>query len=253
MRMARMAARPVGAISMRAARPMRPVAIRSARIARPRSTAVRGQSPATAPFIPPAGNNFNFDNGFNFGNGFYGGSGETIQQLLDPVPPPGFDYSYVAGIDKDLALKAFIDPQTQERLAVAEQVLGATGGFGAPGYSYLLGGGGEYVMPAETASNEQPQEPVRPEVIVLQESAQKPAQESAAAEPPQPVQPIPDVGNFTLVLKSGKKIKVMAFTKSHSEIIYITPDGDRHTIAANDVNDEATQQLNQDSGKLLRF
>jgi hypothetical protein len=251
MRMAPMGTRPVGAISMRAARPMRPIATHAAPVAGPRIT----WHTAAAPFIPPANNNFNFGNGFNFDNGFYGGSGETLQQLLDPVPGPGFDYSYLAGIDKDLALKALIDPQTEERLAVAEQVARATGGFGGAGY-YLLDGGGGYIVPAETAAetgpNDQPEQPQRPEVIVLQQPAQKSAEESAA-EPPQPAQPVPDVGNFMLVLKNGNKIQAMAFTRLGGQIIYITPNGDRHTISASDVNDTATQQLNQDSGKELRF
>ncbi len=230
----------------------RPVAAHVGPVARPRTTAVRVRRATAGPFIPPAGNNFNFDNGFNFGSGFYGGPGETIQQLLNPVPPPGFDYSYLAGIDQDLDLKALIDPQTEERLAVAEQVARATGGYGGLGYSYLLNGGGEYIMPAETASSEQPEQPERPEVIVLQAAGQKMAQESAA-EPAQPAPPIPDIGNLTLVLKNGKKITAIAFTTSGGQIIYITPDGDRHTVQASDVNDAATQQLNQDSGKELRF
>ena len=244
----RMATRPAGAISMRAARPIYASRARVAPMARPRTTAVRDQHPAAAPFIPPANNNFSFGNGLNFGNGFYG-SGETIQQLLDPVPPPGFDYAYLASIDQDLALKAFIDPQTEERLALAERLAGTTSAYGGAGY-YLLDGGGGYIVPTQTASNEQPQETQGPEVIVLQAAAQKAPQESAEAEPPQPV---PDVGNFTLVLKNGKKITAMAFTQSDGQIVYITPDGDRHSIAASDVNDAATQQLNQDSGKELRF
>jgi hypothetical protein len=251
MRTAPTALRPVGAISMRAARPMRPVATHAAPVARPGVIAVAARQGATAPFIPPASSVLNFSNGFNFQNGFYGGSGETIQQLLDPVPGPGFDYAHVSALDKDLALKAVIDPQTQERLGVAEQVLSATGGYGAPGY-YLFDGGGAYVMPAEITANEQPQQAARPEVIVLQQPTQT-AEESTAAQTPQPAQVVPDVGNFTLVLKTGEKIQAMAFTTSGSEIIYITPDGVRHTVAASDVNATATQKLNQDSGRELRF
>jgi hypothetical protein len=250
-RMAPMATRPVEAISMRAARP---VGSHAAPVASPR---IHTRHTAAAPFIPPADNNFNFGNGFNFNNGF-GGSGETIQQLLDPVPGLGFDYSFLAGIDKDLALQAVIDPQTEERLAVAEQVARATGGFGGSGY-YLLDGGGGYIVPTETAAeteagtgaNDQSEQPPRPEVIVLQQPAQKSLEESATE--PQPAQSVPDVGNFTLVLKSGKKIQVMAFTQSGGQIVYITPDGDRHTVAANDVNATATQQINQDGGKEVRF
>lgn len=224
---------------MRTGRPARPVATHVAPVAR---ASVNTRHAAAAPFIPPANNNF------DFGNGFFGGSGETIQQLLDPVPGLGFDYSYLAAIDKDLAIKAVIDPQTRERLAVAEQVARATGGFGAPGY-YLLDGGG-YVVPAEAGANEQPEQP-QPEVIVLQQPAQKSAEEAAAAEASQPAQPVPDVGNFTLVLKNGKKIEAIAFIRFGDRIVYITVDGDRHAIAATDLNDAATQRVNADRGTQL--
>ncbi len=248
MRTAPMTARPVAAVSTRSARP---VATHVAPVARPR-VVVAAAGPAihgaTAPFIPPANGSLNFGNGFNFDNGFYGGSGETIQQLLDPVPGLGFDYSYLAGIDKDLALQAIIDPQTEERLAVAERVARSTSGFGASAY-YLLGGGGEYVVPAETAANEQTEQPQQPEVIVLQQAAQKTTEETAAA--PQPAQPIPDVGNFILVLRNGHKIQVIAFTRSSNSVIYITRDGSRHTIAASELDDVATQRINQDSGTEL--
>lgn len=252
LRAAPAATRPVGAISMRAAPPIyrtRPVATHAAPIASPR---IDARHTSKAPFVPAANNNFDSGSGFNFDNTFSAASGETIQQLLDPVPGLGFDYAHLAAIDQDLALKAVIDPQTQERVAVAEQVARATSGFGVPGF-YFFDGGGGYIVPEETSATEQPEQPPRPEVIVLQQPAQKSTEEPAPAEQAQPAQPVPDVGNFTLVLNNGQKIRVMAFTRSGSRIIYITPEGERHTLAASDVNDTATQQLNQDSGKQLRF
>jgi hypothetical protein len=186
-----------------------------------------------------------------FGNQFLGGgSGETLQELLDPVPGPGFNYAHVAALDRDLAIKAVIDPETQWRLAVAEQVARATSGFGAGGY-YLLDGGGEYVMPSQPAA-EQPSQPSQPpEVIVLQEPAQKPSAQAAPAAAPQPQQPIPDVGNFTLVFKNGQKIQAMAFTRSGGRIVYITSDGRRHAIAASELDNAATERVNEDRGTQL--
>ncbi len=247
MRMVPMAAHPAASIAIRAIRPLpthvRPIAHPQVNVVPVRARINTAASPTAAPFVPPENNNFDFD------NGYYGGSGKTIQQLLDPVPGLGFDYSYLAGIDKDLALKAIIDPQTEERLAVAEQLARANGGSGAPGY-YLLDGG-EYIMPAETDATGQTQQPQQPEVIVLQQPAQKPAEAPATAA--QPPQPMPDVGNFTLILRSGKKIEAVAFTRSGNQVVYITADGNRHTIAADQLNDAATQQLNEDSGKQLRL
>lgn len=186
------------------------------------------------------------------GNIFPGvaGSGETLQQLLDPVPGPGFDYAHVAALDRDLSIKAVIDPQTQWRLAVAERVLRDTGGFAAPGY-YLLDGGA-YVMPSEAAPEEQAQQSQPPEVIVLQQAAPKAAEEEPTpAAASQPSAPIPDVGNFTLVLRNGSKIQVVAFTRTGDRIAYVTSDGERHTLSAGELDSAATERVNEDSGKQL--
>lgn len=184
-----------------------------------------------------------------FSNTFDAGSGETLQQLLDPVPGPGFNYAHVAALDRDLAIKAVIDPVTQWRLAVAERVLHDTGGLASPGY-YLLDGGGTYVMPAESVSppTEPQQESQQPQIIVLQQPAPKATEQSAPAVAPQPSAPIPDVGNFTLVLRDGKKVQAIAFTRAGDRIVYITSDGARHTIAATDLDRAATQRVNEDSG-----
>lgn len=191
-----------------------------------------------------------------FSNTFSAGSSETLQQLLDPVPGPGFDYAHLAAIDSDLQIKAVIDPETEWRLAVAERVAPATSGFASSGY-YLLDGGGTYVVPESPASARAPQQPqqTRPVVIVLQQpaSAAKPAQESAPPAAQQPSTPIPDISNFTLVMQSGKKVRAIACTRVGGQIVYITPDGARHSIAAGELNSAATQRVNEASGRQLRL
>lgn len=182
-------------------------------------------------------------------NIFLGGSGETLQELLDPVPSPGFDYAHLAALDRDLAIKAVIDPETEWRLAVAERVLRDSGGLAARGF-FLLDGGGEYILPSQPAGEEAPQQSQPPEVIVLQQPAQKAAQESAPAVS-QPAAPVPDVGNFTLVLRNGKKIQAIAFTRSAGRILYISPDGERHSLAAGELDIATTQQVNEDRGTQL--
>jgi len=190
-----------------------------------------------------------------FGNQFGGqygfGSGETLQQLLDPVPGLGFNYQYLNAINSDLPIKAVIDPETEWDLAVAERVQRATGGYGAGGY-YLLGGGGDYIAPGDPAASQpQPSQPPQPTVIVLQEKA--PQAEQAPSVAPQPATPLPNISNFTLVLQNGKKIQAIAFTRVGDQIVYITSDGARHTISASELNSSATEQINADSGTQLRL
>src|SRR5574337_872338 len=53
----------------------------------------------------------------------------TVQQLLQPVPGFGFDFTHLAAVTRDLDIRAVIDPITQQRLAVAERLLLESGGL----------------------------------------------------------------------------------------------------------------------------
>jgi hypothetical protein len=220
---------------------VRPVATRA--IAAPRAGFRSAPSPAGNAIRSP------YD---QFDNDFAGGSasGVSLQQLLDPVPGLGFDYSYLAAIDSDLGVKAFIDPATELRLAAAERVLRDTRGFATPGY-YLLDGGAEYVVPAETPPQQAPQ----PTVIVLQQppAAQQTAAQPAPAAAPQSSPPLPDVSQFTLVLRSGGQIQVIALTRTNDRVVYITADGARHTIALADIDAAATRSVNEERGTPLQL
>jgi hypothetical protein len=185
-------------------------------------------------------------------NGF-AGSGATLQQLLDPVPPPGFDYQYLSAIDSDLAVKALIDPATEWRVAAASRFLRGRG-FGGAGY-YILDGGG-YYYPDESDQSEPAQQPApqqQPQIIVLQqappaEQAAQPAPEATPAAPP-----LPDVGEFILVLRNGTRIQAVAFTTSNGNIVYITSDGSRRTIARADLDSETTVRVNEERGTPLQL
>jgi hypothetical protein len=186
----------------------------------------------------------------------FSGSSATLQQLLDPVPPPGFDYQYLSAIDRDLAEKAFIDPVTQLRLAAARRFLRGRG-FGGGGY-YVLDGGGYYYPDDSDQSEPVQQQPAQqqsqqqPQIIVLQQSppAEQAASETAAA-PEAP--PLPDVGEFVLVLRNGTRIQAVAFTISNGSIVYITADGSRRTIAAADLDSDTTTRVNEERGTPLQL
>lgn len=63
---------------------------------------------------------------------------------------------------------------------------------------------------------------------------------------------VPDEGEFTLVLNSGRWIEAVAFTRSNDTIVYITTAGSRYTIAANELDSESTLRVNQERGTPLQ-
>ena len=70
----------------------------------------------------------------------------------------------------------------------------------------------------------------------------------AAASERESAAPIPDVGSFTLVTRSGNLLDAVAFTRSSDRLIYITPDGGRRTLAFRDLDVDETQRLNTERG-----
>src|SRR5713226_10218966 len=63
-------------------------------------------------------------------SGRFAGSGFapiSVQQLLNPVPGLGFDFAHLAAINRNLDVRALIDPVTQQRLALSERILRETG------------------------------------------------------------------------------------------------------------------------------
>jgi hypothetical protein len=153
---------------------------------------------------------------------------------------------------QSIGIQAAINPATQLQVAFAERVARITRGIFPGGGSYLLGGGGGYVIPAETTDNGQAVQPQQPQVIVVQ---QGPAQQGAPQvnADPVPSSPLADVGQFTLVLRDGKQIEAIAFTRVKDSIVFITSDGGRRTIASSDLDADATVRVNQERGTRLQL
>jgi hypothetical protein len=147
-------------------------------------------------------------------------------------------------------IEGAIDPATQWRIAVAERFLRNTRGFGFGGGYYLLDGGGYYPIPEETSDTAQ--QPQQPQVIVVQ-GGPPAAQTAAAAPEAPPEQPAPDIGQFTLILRDGTQIQAVAFTHLRDQIVYITTDGSRRTVAASALDSDATVRVNEERGTPLQL
>ena len=170
--------------------------------------------------------------------------------LNTSTPGLGFDFPHLAALNHDLGVRAIIDPVTQHELAISEQLLNNERG-GATSAFIPFFGGGDYSEPV--AYQQQP-----PQIIVLQQPAQQtqsveetapPAASSTGPEEP----PLPPVGEFVLVLRSGKQIKAVAFTHQDDAIVYVTADGARNSFRAAELDVAATEQINQQHGTPLKL
>lgn len=170
--------------------------------------------------------------------------------LNTSTPGLGFDFPHLAALNHDLGVRAIIDPVTQHELALSEQLLNNERGAATSAFIPFFGGA-DYSEPV--AYQQQP-----PQIIVLQQPAQQkqpaeesapPAASSAATEEP----PLPPVGEFVLVLRSGKQIKAVAFTHQDDVIVYVTADGARNSFPMAELDTAATEQINQQHGTPLKL
>lgn len=180
--------------------------------------------------------------------------GTSAQQLLSPVPLYGFNYEYLNAINKDLNIKAAIDPATQLALREAAR-FGCTS---VAGGGYIVWDGAGYAPMEQVEEQSQESAPApQPQVIVVQVPAAAQVQPARTSAEPRPLEeqapPLPDIGQFTLVMRDGTQLKAAAFTRSNDQIIYITPDGMRRTIAVTDLDADATLRLNSERGSQLQL
>jgi hypothetical protein len=188
-------------------------------------------------------------NGFTFNDGSF----LPLQDFPNFFPGVGFDSFPFNLNNRDLLIKAAIDPVTQWQFAVAERVLNATRGV-APFTGFWWPGGGSYVLPTEPAPAEQAPQP-QPQIIILQQppAAQTPSATAEPAPAPEAAAPPVDVGQFVLALRNGSQIQAVAFTRVNDHIVYITADGSRRMIAASDLDPGTTTLINEELGTPLQF
>ena len=169
----------------------------------------------------------------------------SLQDLLNPAPGLGFSFVHLAAINRDLGIRALIDPATQLQLALAERLLRETPI--TPGVFPFFGGGGEtpVIIPQQ-----------QPQVIILQQPV--PAAESApapqpAVEPEVASAPLPDVGEFILVERDGSQIPAVAFTRQNDRIVYVTRQGIRRSMGVTELDPDATLRVNEERGTSLQL
>ena len=179
-----------------------------------------------------------------FGEGFAGG---TIQDLFGyPVPGLGFDYADFGALNGNLGVRALIDPVTQQEIALALRIRGATGGVSAGFYSPF--GGAPIVLETPMAAPQPEAQPPAPIVVVT-----PPPQSAPQPQPEAKQEPLPDPGEFVLVQRDGRLLFAVAFTGEPGRVIYVTKEGLRRTIALAQLDLDATRRMNEERGTSVQL
>jgi len=176
-----------------------------------------------------------------------GASPLSLQDLLNPVPGFGFDFTHLAAINRDLGVRALIDPVTQMQLALAERLLRETP---VTAGVFPVFGGGEtpVIIPQQ-----------QPQVIILQQPgpATEPAAASAPSQPRETPEvasaPVPDAGEFILVQRDGSQVLAVAFTRQDDRIVYVTRQGVRRSMGITELDPDATVRVNEERGTSLQL
>ncbi|MGH9773890.1 MAG: hypothetical protein ACRD50_02965 [Candidatus Acidiferrales bacterium] len=187
------------------------------------------------------------------------GSGLSVQDLLNSDPGFGFSFEHENALNQDLGIRALIDPETQLQLALAERLL-RDSAFVPTVFPYFGGypfaDYGENAAPAAAEEPAAPQEPAQqapPQIIILQQPA-APVSAPAATQPSEsPAPSLPGEGQFVLVTRDGKQLNAVAFTRQGGRIVYVTPQGIRRSVALEDLDQDATERVNEEKGTSLQL
>jgi len=183
---------------------------------------------------------------------FYGPNSSLSRNTLPALGGLGFDCENLGcSSGSNLGVEALINPSTAANLALAarfHRIGNLTGAYLLTGY-----GGGVPIAYDEPEADNQDQAPApqQPQIIVIQQPA--PPARAEADLAPAAEAPLPDVGDFTLLLKNGGEISAVAFTRRNDQLVYITREGNRRTVRVADIDVAATTKLNEDRGTPLKL
>ncbi len=169
----------------------------------------------------------------------------------DGVPGLGFDYVHLA------AISGAMHNGSSFRFGHHEHNIGGSFVpifFG--GYPFY------YDEPAYEQPAQQAQAQPQPQIIVIQQPVPaQPAAEtggeaaSPAAATPAPATPenVRDVGEFVLVRRDGRILFASMFSVVREQVLYVTPEGMRHTVPVSDLDADATEQMNEARGTTVQI
>ena len=175
----------------------------------------------------------------------------TVSTLLDgsfPVPGFGFDYTHLAAVNRDLGVRAIIDPATQHQLALARELRREAPAFPT-------------VLPLVVNTNvNQIFITMPPPVVIVQQPAviEVPAgrverQEAVRIEAALAPQPVAELGELVLIRNDGRVVFAVGYSVVNGRLIYVTREGLRRSFPLAELDADATLQMNEERGTSLRL
>jgi hypothetical protein len=180
-------------------------------------------------------------------------SANTVSTLINggyPVPGLGFDFTHHAAVNRNLGVRAVIDPATQHQLALARDLRRDLGRGAVP-----------VALPAIINTNvNQVFVTVPPPVVILQQPAvvEVPVERPQPARhvensPPAPPQPVAELGEIVLIRRDGSLVFAVGFSVVDGRLVYVTREGIRRSLPLADLDVESTRLMNEERGTSLRL
>lgn len=166
-----------------------------------------------------------------------------------PAPGFGFDYAHLAAITRGLSrenLRWINPPQRLDFAGGLTPLLPII--FPAP---VIIFQQSILVVPAPEVDEEDGATPIQRELR---------AQSAARAEPPPrdyvPVPlppPMQDTGEFVLVKRDGMLVFAVAFSSCVGQLVYVTREGVRRSLALADLDSGVTRRINEERGTIIQL
>ncbi len=189
-------------------------------------------------------------------------SGNSVDRLLNgsyPAPGLGFDYTHLAAVNRNLGVRALVDPITQHRLAQERNLRRSAPIAAAPAFPVVVNSIVVNVLPQPPVVIIQEPEP-EPESIGRVQFVERAAPVGAAAEPAFFYEPPErESDELVLVRRDGLLLFAVAFTSrpaasgQGTRIVYVTREGHRRSVALAELDLDATRDLNEARGSTVHL
>jgi hypothetical protein len=193
----------------------------------------------------------------------FASDGDSFNFDTSGSPGLGFDFPHLAAIGGASQRGSFHGGR-RNRLDQGAFVPVFFGGF--PYYPYpYYSDGTVYDQAEQPAQQYVPQSAAQPQIIVIQQplpvqqgasvpSSGIPAagRDSSIPESQAPA-PVREVGDFILVRRDGRVLFASVFSVVGNQVLYVTPEGIRHTLAVSDVDSDATREMNEARGTTVQI
>lgn len=171
----------------------------------------------------------------------------TSNFVSNNVPGLGFDYPHLAAVGPK-------NGQFGRNFRFRQTVPFGFGGF-LISTPEIYVDNPQAVAEAQETAAEQGDADAQAQFEAAQMQAYRAGQQSVTpqvAPPPPPPEPAADPASYVFVMRSGGVVFAVAYSWDNGTLRYVTPEGQRKSIAADAIDLEATTQLNESQGLSFR-